>query len=321
MLSELIKLIRSMYGEGEIKLHPANIKFTDMLDTMCCNRVDCYGSEVTQFEEMLKEYTGAKHVILTCSGTAALYAVLCQIVGSATIVPNYTFKATENAVVQSGGIPHIADIESDFFGVLTPLMPYPHRVIPVWVFGMPPVEINGKIVTEDAAEALGTFAGNRHAGTFGKAGILSFNGNKILTTGGGGAVLTDDPELAWDVQHFITRDFNLRMPALNAALGIPQLKRIEDTIADKRDTAHLYHQFFEGTEIRCVKEPEGCRSNYWLNTIVMPDQTMRDDWFDGLKEAGIEARKGFDLLDPEADTPVAKEMAGRILNLPSGVKP
>ena len=320
MLSELIKLIRSMYGEGEIKLHPANITWEDRLRASQIERVDCYGSEVTQFEEMLKEYTGAKHVIATCSGTAALYAVLLwQTFGDVEsyAVPNYTFLATLNAISHTPLPYHIEDIETQRLSMIT----ISDNTIPVWVFGMCPFDLNGEIVIEDAAEALGSFVGRYHAGTLGNAGILSFNGNKILTTGGGGAVLTDDDKLAENIRHFITRGFNLRMPALNAALGIPQLKRIEDTIADKRDTAHLYHQFFEGTEIRCVKEPEGCRSNYWLNTIVMPDQTMRDEWFDGLKAVGIEARKGFELLDPEADTPVAKEMAGRILNLPSGVKP
>ena len=190
----------------------------------------------------------------------------------------------------------------------------------VHMFGHPCVRnYPDKIMIEDAAEALGTFYDGKHAGTFGHAGILSFNGNKIVTTGGGGAVLTDDADLAQKIRHFITHDFNLRMPALNAALGIHQMERIEDTVAKKREIAHAYQDFFEGTDIRFVEEPGNSRSNYWLSTVVFPDPVMRNLWAQTLTNIGIETRKGFDLLDEDADTPVAKDLAGRILNLPSGV--
>jgi perosamine synthetase len=323
MLSDLIKLIRGLYGDGEIKLHHANITNKDhnFLMLSLHDRPDCYGMAVAGFENALAEYTGAKHVICTCSGTAALYAVLYCVSRPFTyaIVPNYTFIATLNSASKAFNNIYYNDIEPDFLCMRFISCHTDEIKVPVHIFGMPCKIPHRESVIEDAAEALGTFVDGKHAGTFGDAGILSFNGNKILTTGGGGAVLTNDVELANRVRDFITKDFNLRMPALNAALGIPQLERIEETIAKKREVAHTYHDFFEGSEIRCIKEPENCRSNYWLNTLVFPTNPMRDYWFDRLKHAGIECRKGFELLDPNADTPVAKDMCGRILNLPSGV--
>jgi perosamine synthetase len=327
MLSDLIKLIRGIYGEGDIRLHP--YKYDQLDERQVCwnaldDRPDCYGKAVGEFEQALAEYTGAKHVICTCSGTAALYAALriVNIGKNSVMLPNYTFRATANAVFRSGGYLWHVDVDNDTLGMRPKDTRAVEVMLPVYIFGMP--YLKTKLfsffkVIEDAAAALGTFVDGKHAGTFGNAGILSFNGNKILTTGGGGAVLTDDAELANKVRNFITKDFNLRMPALNAALGIPQLERIEETIAKKREVAHTYHDFFDGSEIMCIKEPENCRSNYWLNTLVFPTNPMRDYWFDRLKHAGIECRKGFELLDPNADTPVAKEMCGRILNLPSGV--
>jgi len=320
MLSDLIKLIRKIYGGGFIPLHKPKFNHYDFgaVETCIDERVDCYGKEVAEFEQSLSEYTGAKHVIATCSGTAALMASLAVMRTPLNAsIPNYTFKATENALDFALLFPTYEDIEPEHLCITHEVEET--TVVPVWMFGMPTNIPQCKIVVEDAAQALGTFMGGKHVGTFGKAGILSFNGNKILTTGGGGAVLTGDAELANSIRNFIRYDFNLRMPALNAALGLSQMDRIEDTISRKRELAHTYHDFFAGSEIRCIKEPEGCRSNYWLNTLVMPSQMLRDYWFDELKLAGIEARKGFKLLDPNADTPVAKKMAGLILNLPSGV--
>ena len=322
MLSDLIKLIRAIYGEGFIPLHAANITTKDRIAVSLCKRVDCYGDEVLEFEQALAKYTGAKHVIATCSGTAALYAIIEHYnYRKRAHIPNYTFRATENGARENGLECFYTDIEQGNLGIDSFWNLQSNIInIPVWVFGMPYTHHEGEaLVVEDAAEALGTFEDGHHAGTFGNAGILSFNGNKILTTGGGGAILTDDTPLALHIQNFITQDFNLRMPALNAALGLSQLERIEDTVSRKRAIAHEYHNFFEGSDIQCIKEPVGCRANYWLNTLIMRNEGQRDHWFSELKDAGIEARKGFELLDPNADTPVAKEMVGKILNLPSGL--
>jgi dTDP-4-amino-4,6-dideoxygalactose transaminase len=192
--------------------------------------------------------------------------------------------------------------------------------IPVYLFGMPySMEYKSGTIIEDACQALGTFHEGKHAGTFGEAGALSFNGNKILTAGGGGAILTDNDDLAREIRGFIAKDFNLRMPALNAALGLSQLMRIEDIISIKREIAGCYQDFFEGSEVKFLKEPKNTRSNYWLSTIILASNEMRDDWFLTLKNAGVESRKGFEILNINADTPIALEYSQRVLCLPSGV--
>lgn len=324
MIGDLIKLIRKIYGAGQIKLHPAKITKEDIehVDNAMKGKVDCYGWQVRAFEEELAEYTRAKNVIATCSGTASLYAILNHFDDRARAwVPNYTFKATLNAVQKAGFDYGYSDISSRTFGMDSFWTSDSSTInVPVYLFGMP-YSMENKIgaVIEDACQALGTFYLGKHAGTFGEAGALSFNGNKTITTGGGGAILTDDDFLAEEIREFIAKDFNLRMPALNAALGISQLMRIEDSIAVKREIANTYKDFFEKTEIRFLTEPKGCRSNYWLSTIVLPTKEIRDEWSAELKSAGIETRSGFDVLDEYANTPVVFNYANRILCLPSGV--
>lgn len=324
MIRDLIHLIRKIYGDGEVKLHPAKITKEDRLsvEVAMMDRADCYGSTVSYFEAALSEYTGSKHVIVTCSGTAALYAILYHFDNrDHAWLPNYTFKATLNAIMATGFDYNYSDISKENFGMDSFWTSDANIInVPVYLFGMP-YSLENKIgtVIEDACQALGTIYDGQHAGTFGEAGALSFNGNKIITTGGGGAVLTDDDILAEEIREFIARDFNLRMPAMNAALGLPQLDRIEKIISVKREIAQIYQNFFEGTEIRFLKEPEGCRSNYWLSTIIFPTKQMRDLWWSNLYMEGIETRQGFELLNKNADTPIAKEYEGRILCLPSGV--
>jgi perosamine synthetase len=324
MIKDLIKLIRKIYGDGKIELHPARITDDDFnfVKESMRNRVDCYGLHVKEFENELAEYTRARHVIATCSGTAALYAILCHFDNrDEAWLPNYTFRATLNAVVKAGFDYNFSDVSPETLGMNSFWTTEKSIVnVPVWLFGLP-YAIENKIgtVVEDACQALGTFYHGKHAGTFGEAGSLSFNGNKIITTGGGGAVLTDDDILAEEIREFIARDFNLRMPALNAALGLSQLMRIEDIISIKREIAYAYQEFFKDSEIRFLTEPKGTRSNYWLSTIILPTSKMRDGWFDILKENEIEARKGFEVLDHKADTPLVKKYEGRVLCLPSGI--
>lgn len=324
MIKDLIKLIRGIYGDGEVYLHRAKVTEEDIrfVEEAMRNRVDCYGLHVKEFERELAEYTRSKHVIVTSSGTAALYAILNHFDDrDYACVPNYTFKATLNAVIKAGFDYGYSDADPACFGMNSFWTDSGKVVnVPVYLFGMPyAMDFKIGLIIEDACEALGTFYNGKHAGTFGSAGALSFNGNKIITTGGGGAVLTDDDTLADEIREFIAKDFNLRMPALNAALGLSQLMRIEDIISIKREIAHTYQEFFKDTEIRFLKEPKNTRSNYWLSTIILPDNETRDSWFEELKRNGIESRKGFEILKPDADTPIAKVFEGRILCLPSGI--
>jgi len=325
MIRDLIKLIRSIYGDGKIKLHAAKMTNDDMffVNEAMKDRVDCYGFYVREFEQELAEYTRSKHVIATCSGTAALYAILNHFDDRDNAwIPNYTFKGTLNAVQKSGFDYGYSDINSETFGMNSFWMDGNKVVnVPVYLFGMPyGMNLRAGLVIEDACQALGTFYEGKHAGTFGEAGALSFNGNKIITCGGGGAILTDNDILAEEIREFIAKDFNLRMPALNAALGLSQLMRIEEIISSKREIAHRYQELFEGTEVKFVKEPKNCRANYWLSTIVLPDSDNRDSWFDALLENEIESRKGFEVLKDDSDqTHVVNECAGRVLCLPSGL--
>jgi len=326
MIKDLIKIIRKFYGDGEVKLHHADINGEDRSQvdmTMFC-RIDCYGYAVSAFEQELAEYTGAKHVILTSSGTAAIFAIINNLEYEVAILPNYTFRGTENPFNHDAQAQEVWHIDTDENLLMDPIIQHKYSdrfmFVPVSLFGHHcNMWIDCCMFIEDACQALGTFYNGKHSGTFGKAGALSFNGNKIITTGGGGAVLTDDDELAENIREFVSKGFNLRMPALNAALGVSQLGRIERTIAKKREVAGTYQEFFERNGIRFLGERDGERWNHWLSTVVLPSKEMRDRWHDELKKEGIESRKGFEVLNGMAETPVCRELSDRVLCLPSGV--
>ena len=147
------------------------------------------------------------------------------------------------------------------------------------------------IEIEDSAESIGSLYQGKHTGTFGKLGILSFNGNKLITTGGGGMILTDDEELAKMAKHLTTQSkvphpyefvhdhigYNYRLTNVNAALGCAQMESLEHLITLKRELAHKYQEFFQNTEFEFFSEPEQCRSNYWLNAIITKDKAQRDE--------------------------------------------
>jgi len=197
-------------------------------------------------------------------------------------------------------------------------------------------------VVEDAAESLGSFSQGRHTGCFGLLGVLSFNGNKIVTTGGGGAILTDDPELARHARHLATTaksphawafahdeiGFNFRMPALNAALGCGQLEQLPEFLASKRRLHATYVQAFQGLDgVAILGEPEACRSNYWLQTLILdPEKSSeREQILKTTNDAGYSTRPAWELLSdslpyrdcPRAPLPVASSLVARIVNLPS----
>jgi perosamine synthetase len=203
----------------------------------------------------------------------------------------------------------------------------------------------GVPVVEDAAESLGSTYQGRHTGTFGKVGILSFNGNKIITTGGGGAILTDDPELARHAKHLTTTAkrphrweffhdepaWNYRMPNLNAALGCAQMERLPDFVARKRELASRYQTAFRDVAgIRFVAEPSGCKSNYWLNTLRLEraDITTRDELLGVANDFGYQCRPTWTLLHklpmftdcPRASLTVAERLEASLVNVPSSAK-
>lgn len=343
----------------------------ECLDTRWVSSV---GKYVDEFEVRLAEFTGAKHAIAVVNGTAGLQVAL-RVAGVATgdevIVPALTFVATANAVSHCGAVPHFVDSDQKSFGICPEALAshlesiveptaggFRNRltgrrlvaIVPMHVFGHP-VDIEALLVIaaryklpliEDAAESLGSMIGQKHTGTFGQTGVLSFNGNKIITTGGGGAILTDDTELARHIKHLTTTAkqphrwefvhdeiaYNFRLPNLNAALGCAQLERLPDMLRRKRQVAEAYMAAFsDAGEIGFVSEPEGCVSNYWLNAVSLKnaDFDQRDAVLDAAMTAGYQCRPVWRLLSrlpmyaqcPRAELPVANQLEKSLINLPS----
>jgi aminotransferase in exopolysaccharide biosynthesis len=322
---------------------------------------------------MICEKTGSKYAIATVNGTAALHVSL-KLVGvksdDEVITQPLSFVATANTIRYCDAHPLFLDIDPATLslsaksvekflnqncrvrGKATYNRVTNRRVaacVPMHTFGHPCsiddiTEICGRYhipVVEDAAEAIGSQYQGRQAGTFGKCGILSFNGNKTVTCGGGGAVLTNDESLAATAKHLTTTakvagsveyvhdavGFNYRMPNINAALGCAQLEKLDEFISQKRKLADRYERFFKTIDLPFISEPCHARSNYWLNAVVMPDRTERDRLLEMTNDAGIITRPAWRLLNRlpmyktcETDELLnAKWFADRLVNIPSSV--
>ncbi len=336
--------------------------------------VSSVGKYVDRFEAKLAEYTGSPHAIAVVNGTAALHLSLLLAgveTGDEVLAPAMSFVATGNAVAYCGAIPHWVDSSpltlgldpeklADYLEDIAEVSPTGCRnrrtgrrikaVIAMHTFGHP-IDLEPLLalcerfrleLIEDAAESLGSFYKGRHTGTWGRLAALSFNGNKVMTTGGGGAVLTHDPVLAKQAKHLSTTAkaphrwafnhdqvaFNYRMPNLNAALGCAQLEQLEGFIAWKRRLAGAYAQAFEGLEgVAFFEEPSFARSNYWLNAILLDPSLSgsRDPLLDATNEQGIMTRPVWTLMHrlpmykdcPRMDLSVAENLESRLINLPS----
>lgn len=336
--------------------------------------VSSVGQYVDLFEQKLAEYTGAKHAIAVVNGTAALHIAL-MLAGvrpsDEVLVPALSFVATANAVVHCGGIPHFVDSNidtlgldakklADYLDVIGKSSPDGLRnrltdrriaaIVPMHTFGHP-VDMDSLLavserfnvpIVEDAAESLGSYYKGRHTGTFGLLGTLSFNGNKIVTTGGGGAILTNDSNLAQRAKHLTTTAkrphpwlfyhdevaYNYRMPNINAALGCAQLEQLPHFLLKKRLLAERYRQVFAAIEnIHFVDEPADSESNFWLNTIRMttPNETLRDKLLTAAHREGYGCRPAWECLNqlpmykhnPQADVSTALNLQKSVCNLPS----
>lgn len=349
-------------------------KVKDCLDSTFVSSV---GQYVDQFEVMLAEYTGSKYAIAVVNGTAALHIALLLAgvkPGDEVLIPALSFVATANAVSHCGGIPHFVDSDLATLG-LNPVTLDDYlqhstiqesnvlinrltgrriaAVVPMHTYGHS-VEMDALLevadryhlpIVEDAAESLGSSYKGQSLGTFGKLGILSFNGNKVITTGGGGAILTNDPELARQAKHLTTTAkhphrweffhdniaWNYRLPNLNAALGCAQMKQLSDLLQHKRLLAEKYQAVFREVEgIEFVGELENCQSNYWLNTIRLeqPSFEMRDRLLTVANDAGYQCRPTWTLLHklpmyqdcPRSLLPIAAQLEASLINIPSGAK-
>jgi perosamine synthetase len=342
----------------------------DCLDTGWVSSVGAY---VDRFEQMLAERCGVARAVAVVNGTAGLHTALLLAgvqPGDEVLVPALTFVATANAVSHCGAHPHFVDSDPLTLG-LDPVAlehhlhqvaaPGPNgpinrntgrriaAVVPVHVFGHPVAmdPLNDLAtrwhlaVIEDATEALGSHYQGRPAGSLARLAVLSFNGNKIITTGGGGAVLTNDPALANAARHLTTTaklphpwlfehdqiGYNYRLPNLNAAVGCAQLEQLDDVLTAKRRLAALYQKSLSGLPgIEVVTEPLGCDSNYWLNAVLVPDQAARDALLTAGHAEGLLVRPAWRLMSalpmyqtcPQASLPVAKSLEARLVCLPSG---
>jgi aminotransferase in exopolysaccharide biosynthesis len=374
---ELISAITSVAGSGAVALHEPEFDgnewdyVKECLDT---NFVSSVGKFVDRFERDLVQYTGSKHAIAVSNGTSALHISLL-LAGveqeDEVLVPALTFVATANAIVYCGADPHFVDSEKESLGIdpeklksylraTTTLIAGQCRnrlsgkviraMVPMHTFGHPSKikellevckEFNIAMV-EDAAESLGSFYSGKHTGTFGLLGTLSFNGNKTITTGGGGAILTDDSILAKRAKHLTTTakvphkwnyvhdeiGYNYRLPNLNAALGCAQLENLESKIRRKRRLFELYRDSLVGIQdVTLLREPDSARSNYWLQAILLAPQTvsLRDAILERTNEIGISTRPLWNLIStlepfqhfPAMDVSQAKELVNRVINLPS----
>lgn len=377
--AEILTAVRSVLGETQslIPLHEPEFEgnewafVRDCLDT---GWVSSVGGYVDRLERDLAAYTGASHAVVTGNGTAALH--ICLLLagvrpGDEVLLPTLTFVATANAVSYAAATPHFVDSESQTLGVDADRLEAHlastasvqgdrcvnrstgatiRALVVMHAFGHP-CELDALavlaerwklVLVEDAAESLGSLYRGVHTGNVGKVSALSFNGNKILTTGGGGAILTNDADLARRAKHLTTTarvpdrwnfrhdevGYNYRLPNLNAALGCAQLERLPDMLARKRLLASRYAAAFStvsGADF--LTEPEDSVSNYWLNTIVLAEDHAgaHEDVLQNLNAAGYMSRPVWTLMHrlpmydtcPRANLTVAESLAARVVNLPS----
>jgi len=362
----IIDFIRSLYpGKETIPLHEPYFGGNEkkyVLDCIETNYVSSVGKYVDRFEEMIRDFTGAKYAIATVNGTAALHIALKLAgvqPGDLVITQPLTFIATCNAISYCGAEPVFVDIDAETLGmspdsleswlstntVIEDNVCYlkevhklhelqynnnkfveirgPRRIsacVPMHTFGHPCkidkiVDICNRYhipVVEDAAESIGSYYKGQHTGTFGKFGILSFNGNKTITTGGGGMILTDDDELGPLAKHITTTakkphpwkfehdmiGYNYRLPNINAALGCAQMEILPDILKNKRQTAKRYQDFFNNLkDIEFISEPSDSISNYWLNAILLYDEKERDQFLDYAYSQKVMCRPAWTLMN------------------------
>ena len=377
LASQVTEAIRSVVGPGPKALHEPTFcgnEWGYLKECLDSTFVSSVGKFVDRFEHDLAQYTGAKYVVATVNGTAALHIAL-KLAGviqdDEVLIPALTFVATANAVIYCNATPHFVDSEESTLGIdVAKLRSYLidhtkiiagqcvntvsgriiRAVVPMHTFGHP-VDMDRLInlasefkfvVVEDAAESLGSTYKGTHTGTFGRLGVLSFNGNKTITTGGGGAILTNDPELARRAKHLTTTaklphaweyrhdevGYNYRMPNINAALGCAQLEQLPQLLESKRDLFLRYQAAFNKVDgVQLMSEPNGCLSNYWLQTIILnaDKSRYRDAVLEATNRAGFMTRPTWVLMKeltqfsamPSMNLNVARELSQRIINIPS----
>lgn len=380
MFNNIVQFIKSQFSNQDfIPLHAprfiGNEKkyLNDCIDSTFVSSVGAY---VDLFEKKMCELTGAKHCIAIVNGTNALHLSLL-ITGvkkdDEVLTQALTFIATANAISYCNATPHFVDVDKETLG-LSPSLLKKHlseiaevkngvcynkttgkriaACVPMHTFGLPMYiddlvnvcnEFNIPVV-EDAAESLGSYYKEQHTGTFGLLGTFSFNGNKTITCGGGGAIITDDDELAKRAKHLSTQaklphkwdyvhdeiGYNYRMPNINAALGCAQIEQLPAILASKRVLFEKYKRAFEDVKgVSLVTEPAQCRSNFWLQTLLLDEDYSqeRDHILKATNDVGLMTRPSWVLMNelvpfnecPSMNLTIAKSLSQRLLNIPSNL--
>lgn len=379
MYSQVTDFVHQLFGTEEtVPLHAplfiGNEKkyLNECIDTTFVSSV---GKFVDRFEEKMAAYTGAKKAVVCVSGTNALHMAM-MLVGverdDEVLTQALTFIATCNAISYIGAHPVFIDVDMETLGLSPKAVKawldknaelkndvcYNKKTgrrvkacIPMHTFGHP-VKIDELVqicnewhleLVEDAAESIGSLYKGQHTGTFGKVGTISFNGNKTITTGGGGMLLFQDEELGKLAKHLTTQakvphrwafvhdhiGYNYRMPNINAALGCAQLENLDRYVENKRETAQIYADFFKNIpNITFFTEPENCRSNYWLNVVLLKDKAAQQNFLEYTNDHGVMTRPVWELMNrlemfKQCETDGLKNtewLADRIVNIPSSVR-
>ena len=381
MFKDSIQFIKSQFETSDfIALHEPCFNGREkeyLLDCIDSTFVSSVGAYVDRFEAMLADYTGAAFAIATVNGTSGIHVALRLAgvdAGDEVITQSLTFVATANAIAYCGATPCFVDVDRDTMGLspdalrgfLVEQTKYDadsgrlvnkqtgRRIaacLPMHTFGHP-CRIDeivsicreyGLPVVEDAAESLGSVFQSKHTGTFGDMGVFSFNGNKTITCGGGGAIITNDPVLAKRAKHITTTakiphrwDFvhdeiayNYRMPNLNAALACAQLEQLDEFLVSQRNLAEAYAAYFATQETTFVTEPVNARSNYWLNALILKDRQEKDAFLEATNSANVMTRPIWRLMNelemyqhaPHGTLENSQWLEQRVVNIPSSVRP
>lgn len=376
---KIINFIKKLYNTDKfIALHEPKFAGNEkkyLNECIDSTYVSSVGKFVDKFEEEFASYVGSKYAVATVNGTSSLHIALILAGaerGDEVITQALTFVATTNAISYIGAKPIFLDVDLDTLGlspkslkkfleincelkdsvcVNTKTKKIIKACVPMHTFGHPCRideikkicdEWNIKLV-EDSAESLGSYYKNKHTGTFGKLGVFSFNGNKIITSGGGGVIVTDDKELAKRAKHLTTTakiphpyefehdevGYNYRMPNLNAALLCAQLEQVASFLKNKRELASEYKKFFQDfDDIEFVKETADSKSNYWLNAIVFKNKEQRDEFLELSNKNNVMSRPIWKLMSElemfkecqNDGLKNSKYFSERVVNLPSSVR-
>ncbi len=377
-MQKITDFIKKTFKSGEfIPLHEprfiGNEKkyLNDCIDSTFVSSVGAY---VERFEKEFAHYVGSKYAIATVNGTAALHIslLLADVQAEDEVITQpLTFVATLNAITYIGAKPVFIDVDRDTLGLSPKVLEefltencdlidgrcmnkktkkWIKACVPMHTFGHPcRIDEIQQIcdawnitLVEDAAESLGSFYKGRHTGTFGKLGAFSFNGNKIITSGGGGVIVTDNELLAKRAKHLTTTakvphkweythdtiGYNYRMPNLNAALLVAQMENLDSFLENKRELATLYDAFFKENDIAFIHEPSEASSNYWLQAVILKDAKERDMFLDYTNSNGVMTRPIWTLMNKlemfkesqSSDLSNSLWLEARVVNIPSSVR-